>query len=68
MVWCSVLSGVTGKNIPPAQREDFTLYEIIAMTNFYSTGEGKSAMKKLGAYTADIIPEIQKMVMKAMSH
>ncbi len=44
----------------------FTANEIRAMTEFYSTTEGKSVMKKMGVYTADVMPKIQDLVMKAM--
>ncbi len=53
------------KAIKEAMVRHFTAEEIKALTDFYSSPVGKSAMKKLGAYSADIMPTIQKEVMKA---
>ena len=44
----------------------FTVSELNAMTVFLSSTEGKSAMKKLGAYMRDCMPAIQQEVMKAV--
>jgi hypothetical protein len=38
----------------------FTLKELNALTAFYSSAEGRSAMKKFGAYMGDVMPVIQK--------
>jgi len=43
----------------------FTAEELKALADFYSSPVGKSAMKKFGAYTADIMPHIQVEIMKA---
>jgi len=43
----------------------FTAEELKALADFYSSPVGKSAMKKFGAYMADIMPHIQVEIMKA---
>jgi uncharacterized protein len=42
----------------------FTVGELNALTDFYGSPEGKSAMKKFGAYMSEIMPVIQQ----EMSH
>ena len=49
-----------------AMVKNFTVKEIDALANFYGSPEGKSATKKVGAYMADAMPEIQKEVLKAV--
>jgi len=44
----------------------FTADELKALADFYSTPEGKSAMKKMGPYMADVMPAIQAQIMAAM--
>ncbi len=44
----------------------FTADELKALADFYSTPEGKSAMKKMGPYMADLMPAIQTQIMQAM--
>lgn len=44
----------------------FTANELKALADFYSTPEGKSSMKKMGVYMADLMPEIQTLMQKAM--
>jgi hypothetical protein len=43
----------------------FSADELKALADFYSSPAGKSAMKKMAAYTADVSPTIQGEVMKA---
>ena len=40
----------------------FTVDELNAMAEFYSSPHGASAMKKFGAYMADVIPAVQEEV------
>ncbi len=40
----------------------FTVDELQAMTSFYSTPQGKSILKKMGLYTAEVMPVIQSQV------
>ncbi|MBT6339834.1 MAG: DUF2059 domain-containing protein [Desulfobacula sp.] len=42
----------------------YTLSEIEALTNFYSKPEGKSIMKKMGDYMADVMPIIQSEMIR----
>ncbi len=42
----------------------FTANEIQAMTNFYGSPEGKAIRPKMGSYTADLMPQIVKEVVK----
>lgn len=44
----------------------FTADELKGLADFYSTPEGKSAMKKMGVYMGDVMPAIQAEVQKAM--
>ena len=44
----------------------FTAEELKALADFYGSPVGKSAMSKMGDYTADLMPIIQAQVMKAM--
>jgi hypothetical protein len=44
----------------------FTVGELNAMIQYQSTPEGKSSMKKMGAYMADLMPVIQAEIKKAM--
>ena len=44
----------------------FTVGELKAMIAYYSTPEGKSSMKKMGAYMADLMPVIQAELKKAV--
>jgi hypothetical protein len=45
----------------------FTVNELKAMTAFYSTPEGKSIRPKLSLYMADIMPQISKEVVEALT-
>ena len=44
----------------------FTVGELRAMIEYRSTPEGKSSMKKMGAYIADLMPVVQAELKKAM--
>lgn len=46
--------------------KNFTADELKALADFYSSPEGKSSMKKMGIYMADLMPVIQAEVQKAM--
>lgn len=50
-----------------AMIKHFTADELKALADFYSTEVGKSAIKKMGDYTADLMPVIQAEMAKAMS-
>jgi hypothetical protein len=43
----------------------FTVDELNALADFYGSREGRSAMKKFGAYMADIMPVIEQEMTKA---
>lgn len=44
----------------------FTVGELNAMVEYQSTPEGKSSMKKMGAYLADLMPVIQAELKRAV--
>ena len=46
----------------------FTAEELKALADFYSSPVGKSAMGKMGAYMADVMPTIQAQMMKALTN
>jgi hypothetical protein len=48
-----------------AMVKNFTTEELKALADFYGSPVGKSAMKKFGAYMADIMPVVQAEIMKA---
>jgi hypothetical protein len=48
-----------------AMVKNFTTDELKALADFYGSPVGKSAMKKFGAYMADIMPVVQAEIMKA---
>ncbi len=50
-----------------AMIKHFTTEELKALADFYGSPVGKSAMKKFGAYTADLMPTIQAQIMKAQA-
>jgi len=54
------------KAIKEAMIKNFTADELKALADFYGSPVGKSAMKKMGAYMADVMPAIQKEMGKAM--
>ena len=43
----------------------FTAGEIESMKNFYGSIDGKSVLKKMGSYMAEIMPTVQSQIMKA---
>jgi hypothetical protein len=43
----------------------FTVDELNALADFYGSKEGRSAMKKFGAYMADVMPVIQQEMGRA---
>lgn len=45
--------------------QHFTVKEINALADFYGSPEGRSAMKKFGAYMADVMPVIQQEMLRA---
>ncbi len=60
------LSAMT-KAMKDALVEHFTADELKALADFYGSPVGKSAMKKFGAYMADVMPDIQAEVLKAQA-
>ena len=55
------------KAMTDAMVKNFTTDELKALADFYGSTVGKSAMKKFGAYMADIMPVVQAEIMKAAS-
>lgn len=53
------------KNVKEAMARHFSVAELTALTEFYKTDAGKSAMKKMGAYTAELMPLVQTEILKA---
>ncbi|AEP08984.1 hypothetical protein MICA_650 [Micavibrio aeruginosavorus ARL-13] len=49
-----------------AMAKHFTVEEINALADFYTSATGKSIMKKMPAYMNEIMPTIQKAVMDAV--
>ena len=56
---------VKGYEFSKGQYVLFTTDELKALADFYGSPVGKSAMKKFGAYMADIMPVVQAEIMKA---
>ena len=46
----------------------FTVDELNAMAEFYSSPHGASAMRKFGAYMADVMPAVQKEMILGLDH
>ena len=44
----------------------FTVRELNALADFYGSPEGRAAMKKFGAYMADVMPTIQQEMTRAI--
>jgi hypothetical protein len=44
----------------------FTVEEIDAMTKFQGSPEGKAIMGKLGSYMGELMPQIQREVLRAL--
>ena len=49
-----------------AMTKHYTVNELNALAKFYSSPEGKSIQKKIGKYTAEIMPPIRNEVMRAL--
>lgn len=49
-----------------AMVKHFTTKEIQALANFYASPEGRAVMKKMPQYTADLMPQVQKEMMKSL--
>src|SRR5262245_16457852 len=49
-----------------AMTKNFTTRELNALADFYGSPEGQSAVKKLGAYMADVMPLIQAEMAHAL--
>ncbi len=49
-----------------AMTATFTVEEIEALTQFYSTPEGRSVMEKMSTYMAEVQPVIMKEVRRSM--
>lgn len=45
----------------------FTADELKALADFYGSVEGKSSMKKFGAYMADVMPSVKAEMVKAIA-
>src|SRR5215831_13338332 len=43
----------------------FTAGEIESMKNFYGSSDGKSVLKKMSSYMAELMPTVQSQLMKA---
>ena len=56
---------VLTKATKDAMVKHFTADELNALADFYGSAVGKSAMKKLGVYMAEVMPAIQAELMKA---
>jgi hypothetical protein len=52
------------KAMAAAMVKHFTADELSALADFYGSAVGKSAMKKFGAYMAELMPAIQGEVLK----
>ena len=46
----------------------FTVDELNAMAEFYSSPHGASAMRKFGAYMADVMPAVQEEMILGLDH
>ena len=49
-----------------AMSRHFTVEEIDAMTRFQGSPEGKAIMGKLGSYMGELMPQIQREVLRAL--
>ena len=57
---------VLERSVVSSMVRHFTVRELNALADFYGSPEGRSAMKKFGAYTADIMPVIQQEMARAI--
>ncbi len=55
------------KVMKEAMIKNFTADELKALADFYGSPVGKTAMKKLGPYMADVMPSIQAEIVKAQA-
>jgi hypothetical protein len=55
------------KAMTDAMVKHFTTDELKALADFYGSPIGKSAMHKMGAYVADLMPAIQAEMIKAQA-
>jgi hypothetical protein len=55
-------------SIKKALINNFTADELCALSDFYGSEVGKSAMSKFGAYMAEVMPDIQAEMMKAQAN
>ena len=55
------------KTMTDAMIKHFTTEELKALADFYGSPVGKSAMRKFGAYMADLMPTIQTEIVKAQA-
>ena len=46
----------------------FTVDELNAMAEFYSSPHGARAMRKFGAYMADVMPAVQEEMILGLDH
>ena len=58
--------GAMEKAMRAALVKNFTADELKALTDFYGSDVGKSAMKKMGVYMADVMPTIEAEIGAAM--
>lgn len=49
-----------------AMVKHFTTKELDALANFYGSPEGQSAMAKLGTYMAEVMPQVQAEMLRAV--
>jgi len=49
-----------------AMVKNFTANELEALADFYEKPLGKSAMKKMGLYMADVMPTVQTLILAAV--
>lgn len=54
------------KAMKEAMVKHFTADELGALADFYSSSHGKSAMKKMGVYMAELMPAMQSEVLRVV--
>ena len=55
------------KTMKDTMVKHFTADELKALADFYGSVEGKSSMRKFGAYMADVMPSVQAEMVKAIA-
>lgn len=55
------------KTMKDTMIKHFTADELKALADFYGSAEGKSSMRKFGAYMADVMPSVQAEMVKAIA-